>query len=122
MACGLCEDNARAQIQDPPHIAKAINALDHSFGLCGAPAIPASPNTLGKCRTKNHSNNIVPIRVAPHCTHPFCSRAHAGSQERAAEEKRPEQVPGNPRGHEPGDEAEKEKMIKAKKQLMQLRR
>jgi hypothetical protein len=67
MPCGFCEDNAQAQIQDPPHIAKAINALDHSFGLCGAPAIPASPNILGKCRTKNHNKNIVPIRVASHC-------------------------------------------------------
>lgn len=113
MPCGLCEDNARAQIQDPPHIAQAINALDHSFGLCGAPAIPASPNTLAMCRTKNHSKNIVPIRVAPHCPIHFVAMLTPAAM-KAQPKKNAQNKCQGIQGHERGDEAEREKMIKAK--------
>ena len=47
-------------IQHPPHIAKAMNALDHSFGSW----VKALFANLGAWRRRNHRPNMTPSSVA----------------------------------------------------------
>jgi hypothetical protein len=54
-------------IQQAPHIPRAINALDHSFGLWERAAL----KTRGAWRIRNHSKNMVPSRVAVHRSSSF---------------------------------------------------
>ena len=53
---------------EPPAIASAMNALDHSLGFFGAPGPEAgeTPNALGRCSSTNQSRNITPSIVPAH--------------------------------------------------------
>src|SRR5437660_921431 len=53
--------NIRAQIHEPPHIPRAMNALDHSFGSWERGAV----RILGACRITNQSPNMDPRDPAP---------------------------------------------------------